>query len=225
MIQGLETTGIVECLFEPVEIQTVRTIASGESLNLTVGAPFWRASIRIETPTRQAKAIWRAWATGRRGSRNPFLLSRSFSIIPRAGAVSDTGLGVSGVNFGASTVTLTGAGTHPVRTGDMISYYTAAGGYYIGEAIAAATPSSGNVTIAIWPPPAAPHASTPRPRRMYAFGEFFLDGPVNRTETHEPDSLEFEARQLIRPAGGAVSPFSPPIASGTNAVITESLVF
>lgn len=224
MIQGLDCAGITECRFEPVEIQTDRNIASGEALNLTVGVPFWRASIRVETPTRQAKRVWSTWATARRGSRNTFLLSRSFAMAPRAGVVNDTGLGVSAVNFGASTVTLSGAGTHPVSTGDMISYYTAAGGYYIGVATAAAIPAGGSVTLAVWPPPPAPHGSTARPRRMWAFAEFFLTGRLNRSETAEPDFLEFEARQMIRPPGGAASPIAP-IASGTNSAITESLVF
>ena len=225
MIQGLDHTGITECLFEPVEVQTDRTIANGEGLNLTVGVPFWRASIRVETPTRQSKDVWRAWATGRRGSRNPFLMSRSFSIIPRGGACDDSSLAITGTNFGAGQIGLSGAGAHISRTGDMFSYYTAAGGYYIGEMLQPALPTAGVTTLVVWPPPPAPHASTPNPRRMYAFGEFYLTGRLNRTETHEPDYIEFEARQLIRVAGGAASPFSPPIASGTNATVTESLVF
>jgi hypothetical protein len=90
--------------------------------------------------------------------------------------------------------------------------------------LAPATASGGNITVQVWPPPATPHASTARPRRNYAFGEFYLSGRLSRTETKEPDFIEFEARQLIRLAGGAVSPFTQP-ASGTNFAVTESLVF
>jgi len=224
MIQGLDYNGVVECLFEPNEVQTDRVVASGESVNLTVGEPFWTATLRVETPTRQSKSVWGAWAAARRGSRNPFLISRSWRLIPRGGPISDTGLTVASVNKGASTVTFSSAGAWAAKIGDMISYYTTAGGYYIGEVLAPATASGGNITVQVWPPPATPHASTARPRRNYAFGEFYLSGRLSRTETKEPDFIEFEARQLIRLAGGAVSPFTPP-ASGANFAVTESLVF
>lgn len=224
MIQGLDYNGVVECLFTPNEQQTDRTIANGESVNLMIGEPYWTAAIRVETPTRQSKAVWSAWLASRRGSRNPFLISRSWRLIPRAGPISDSGLTVASVNKGASTVSLSGAGSWNARIGDMISYYTAAGGYWIGEITAPAAASGGNITVQVWPPPATPHASTARPRRNYAFGEFYLSGRSARTETKEPDYIEFEARQLIRLAGGNVSPFAPP-ASGVNFAVTESLVF
>jgi hypothetical protein len=57
---------------------------------------------------------------------------------------------------------------------------------------------------------------------MYALAEFRLTGNSTRTESHEPDYLEFEARQMIRIADGEASPISPP-ASGVNLDITESL--
>lgn len=222
MIQGLDPKGITDCLFTLNEVQTERTIANGDSVNLTIGEPFWTAEIRVETPTRQSKAVWRSWIAARRASRVPLLISRAFSLIPRAGAVSDTGLGVSSVNKANSTVSLSGAGAWSAKPGDMISYYTAAGGYWIGEITAAAEASSGNITVSVVPPPATPHASLARPRRMYAFGEFYLTGRQQRQETADPDYLEFEARQLIRVAGGVASPYEPP-ASGSNFAVLESL--
>lgn len=222
MIQGLDHKGITDCLFVPNEVQTERTIANGDNVNLTIGHPYWTAEIRVETPNRQSKAVWRAWHAARRGSRVPLLISRSFSLRPRAGAVSDTGLAVSSVNKAASTVSLSGAGSWAAKPGDMLSYYTAAGGYWIGEVTAAATASSGNITVPVWPFPATPHASLARPRRNYAFGEFYLTGRTQRQETADPDYFEFEARQLIRVAGGVASPYDPP-AQDQNFAVAESL--
>ena len=222
MIQGLDCLGVTECLFDLQDVQTDVPVASGESITLTTGHPYWMLSIRVETPTRQAKAIWRNWHARQRAARKPFLASRSFSLIPRAGAISDTGLSVSGYNACASTVSLAGAGAWNAKIGDMISYYTAAGGYWLGEVQAPASASSGNIVVSVLPFPVAPHASLARPRRMYALAEFRLTGRAARTETHEPDYLEFEARQIIRIAGGQASPISPP-ASGVNLDITETL--
>lgn len=222
MIQGLDPKGITDSLWELNFIQTERTIASGDNINLTIGQPYWTAEIRVETPTRQAKSLWRAWHAARQGSRVPLLISRAFSLIPRGGSVNDTGLSVSSVHKANSTITLAGAGTYTAKPGDMISYYTDAGGYWVGEVTAEATASGGNVTIPVVPTPATPHATLARPRRMYAFGEFFLTGRTQRQETADPDYFEFSARQIIRVAGGAASPFAPP-ASGSNFAVAESV--
>lgn len=222
MIQGLDHSGITECVFTPNEVNTSRSLNSGQGLVLTTGHPFWTATVRVETPTRQSKAIWSSWIATRQATLAPFLLSRSFRLKPRGGDVTETGLAVASVNKGASTITLSGAGTYTAKIGDMISYYTAAGGYWIGEVTGEAAASGGNVTIPVWPFPATPHASTARPRRMYPFGEFYLDGRVARPETRDPDYLEFDARQLIRVSGDDVSPFTPP-ASGVNAAFVETL--
>lgn len=221
MIQGLDCKGITDCLFTLNQVQTERTIGSGDSVNLTIGEPYWTAEIRVETPTRQSKAVWRSWIAARRASRVPMLISRAFSLIPRGGPVVDTGLSVTSIHVANSTVTLGGAGTYTAKPGDMLSYYTAAGGYWIGEITAAATASAGAVTVSVVPAPKTPHASLARPRRYYAFGEFFLTRE-RRQETHDPDYLEFEARQIIRVADGVVSPFEPP-ASGSNFAVAEAL--
>lgn len=222
MIQGLDCKGVTECLFEPVNMQTERTEASGDSLTLTVGHPRWNVQIRVETPNRQAKRVWRAWVTSREGTKNPFLISRSFSLSPRLGPVIDTGLSISAINAANSTISLEGAGAWSSRVGDMLSYYTAAGGYWVGEILANVTASGGALTVPVWPFPVAPHATLARPRRNFAFGEFYLTGRLSRQETAEPDFLEFEARQIIRRAGGQASPIAPP-AQDANFPILETI--
>ena len=222
MIQGLECEVITECLFEPVNLQTERTIANGQSVSLTIGHPYWTASMRVETPTRQAKHVWRTWATSRQGARFPFLATRKFSAIPRGGSLTDSGLSISAIHVANSTITLAGAGTYTAKIGDMISYYTAAGGYYLGEITAGGTAVAGAVTLSVWPYPKEPHATTARPRRMYPLGEFYLTGRLARTETHDPDYMEFEARQIIRVGGDDVSPISPPM-QDANLPIVEAL--
>lgn len=222
MIQGLDYNGITDGLWTLNFLQTERTIANGDSVNLSIGVPYWTAEIRVETPTRQSKAVWRSWLNARQASKVPLLISRAFSLVPRAGSVTDTGLGVSSVHKANSTVTLSGAGTWDAKPGDMLSYYTDAGGYWIGEITAAASASGGAITVSVVPTPATPHATLARPRRMYAFGEFVLSGRVQRQETADPDYLEFEARQIIRVTGGEASPYEPP-ASGSNFTIAETL--
>lgn len=222
MIQGLDPRGITDCLFELNEVQTERTLANGDSINLTIGQPYWTAEIRVETPTRQSKAVWRSWINARRASRVPLLISRAFSLRPRAGIVDDSSLAVTGIHVANSTVSLSGAGAWDAKPGDMLSYYTAAGGYWIGEINAAASASGGAITVSVNPPPATPHASTARPRRMYAFGEFYLTGRIQRQETADPDYLEFSAQQLIRVSGGTASPYAPPL-SGQNFPVVETL--
>ena len=222
MIQGLECLPITECLFEPVNLQTARTIANGQNVNLTIGHPYWAASIRVELPNKQAKAVWRTWAASRQGSRFPFLATPKFSAIPRAASLTDSGLSISAIDVGLSTITLAGAGSYTAKIGDMISYYTAAGGYYLGTITAGGVAVAGALTVSVWPYPKAPHATTARPRRMYPLGEFYLTGRLARTETAEPDYMEFEARQIIRVGGDDVSPIAPPL-QDANLAIVEAL--
>lgn len=201
--------GIVECEFTPVNIQTERTTNDGGSIVLQTGVPYWEASLRIETPTPQARAVWSGWLAARQADKNTFLLGRTFRRIPRNGTVNDTGLGLAAINVANSTISLSGAGTYTAKIGDMISYKTSGGGYWLGVVTAQAAAAGGAVTIPVWPYPMTAHAS-PAPRRFSAFGEFFLTGRVGKSETAEPDYLEFTARQLVRPAAGPASTLTAP---------------
>lgn len=222
MIQGLDYNGVTECLFEPVNVQTDRSEASGDSITLTVGHPRWNVQIRVETPVRQSKRVWRSWITAREGLKNPFLISRAFSFTPRIGPVVDTSLAVASIHVANSTLSLTGAGAWSARVGDMISYYTAAGGYWIGEVTGNVEAVDGALTVPVWPFPLPPHSTLARPRRNFAFGEFYLTGRLSRNEDANPGFLEFEARQIVRRAGGPASPISPP-AQDTNLATLETL--
>ena len=209
-VQGLDCIGVTECEFVQNNVATERSFNNGSSQVLTTGFPFWTANIRVETPTKQLFAIWDAWITARQGPRYTFLLGRAFRSRPRNGAVTDTGMSISSVNIATGTVTLSGAGTYTAKIGDMISYATAAGGWYIGTVLEEATAVAGAVALKVWPTPLAA-AVTPRPRRFEPFGEFSIDGKVSKSETHTPNYIEFSAKQVIRITGGPASALTSPL--------------
>jgi hypothetical protein len=207
-VQGLDCLGITDAEFTPNNVQTSRRTNAGGSQVLTTGLGFWTAKLRIETPTRQAFSVWDAWATARQASRYPFLLGRTFRNTPRGGAVTDSGLTLTSINAAAGTITLGGAGTYTARMGDMISYKTSAGGYWLGTALANVVAAGGSLTIPVWPMP-LPANATPKPRRTSAFGEFTISR-VRKSETFEPNYFEFEAEQVNRTAADEASTLSAP---------------
>lgn len=224
MIQGLPCQVVTECVFGSNDVQTSRTLNSGGQFSLTTGQPFWTADVRIDAPNRQAFAMVDAWLTARQLSKNPFLMGRRFASIPRGGDVDDSSLDVVSVDTAAGTVTLSGAGAYSAKAGDMLSYYTAAGGYWLGMILENASVAPGyEIELSVWPTPATPHASTPAPRRRFAFGEFYIDGRISKSEGIGPRYFEFSARQLIRIAGDDVCPITPPD-QGDNLSTSETLI-
>ncbi len=211
MIHGLDNSLMTECRFMPINVQTESRLLSGAVQSLTLGPGYWQVDIRFDTPTRSSFAALDAFVTARRGPRFPFLLSRKGAARPRVGPVSDEGIILSGIDKQYSTIALSNVGNWIAAAGDMISYRTAAGGFYIGEVVANAQSVAGAITIPVWPVPSTA-GQVPAVRRNFAAGEFYISGRLGKTEDaiRARNYIEFKAQQLIRTDEGPSSPFADP---------------
>lgn len=185
-----------------VERQSAAETRDGGGTVVTWGRPYWTIRARYEYGPRDDEDFraLSAWIARRKGSRVTFTAFRADRSAPvLAPSQSNSGLGVSAVNVGASTVSLTGMGSTILSPGDMVGFYTSTSGYWVGEVTAQATPSAGAATVSVYPAPQSPHGSTPNVRLLQALGEFQLVGGAVITETAERRrSLAFEARQVVR---------------------------
>ncbi len=164
---------------------------------IVYGGAYWVASFRYENLDGPGLRALSAWIARRQGSRVTFTAYRPTRKSPANGAVSNSGLGVSAVDTAASTVSLTGL-TGALLAGDMLSYFTAANGYYCGEVVSAGAISSGAQTLTVSPAPVAANAS-PQARVYQALAEFQLDGEPQITEPHDRRfAVSFNARQVER---------------------------
>lgn len=164
---------------------------------IVYGASYWMASFRYENLDEAGLRALSAWIARRQGARYSFTAYRPTRAKPANGASSNSGLGVSAVSTAASTVALTGL-TGALLAGDMLSYYTAASGYYCGEVVSAGAFSLGAQTLTVSPAPVAAHAS-PQARVFQALCEFQLEGDPQIAEPHDRRyALSFSARQVTR---------------------------
>lgn len=166
----------------------------------TLGEPSWTLRLRTTYLTQEQFRLWTAFLTRRRGERFSFTAWRKSRPGPLLGGVaSDAALTVESIDAEAGTVTLGNTGTYSASPGDMVGYYTAGNGYWIGEVLAAAIASGGAVTLSVHPAPLTPHASTPAPRRLQALGEFKMIGRPEIMEMYDDRWVAFQARQVVRP--------------------------
>lgn len=164
---------------------------------ITYGSPFWVAQLRYENLDEAGLRALSAWIARRQGARFTFTAYRPTRARPANGATSNSGLGISAVSTVNSTVALTGL-TGALGAGDMLSYYTAASGYYCGEVVSAGSISSGAQTLTVSPAPVAANAS-PQARVFQALAEFQLEGEATITEPHDRRyGVSFAARQVER---------------------------
>lgn len=182
------------------ELQGVPMFNSGFSQVTRPVEPFWTFSLETTWVNREDFQEWDSWLVDRRGAASPFLawrMSRPYGIIP---VDSDVGLTISAVSRENSTISYASTGTWTATKGDMLSYYTAAGGYWCGQAMETKAASGGTMSaLKVWPPPFAPHASTAAPRRRFALAEFRLVLPSPEpVERHDERRVSFQATQVIR---------------------------
>ena len=164
---------------------------------ITYGASYWMAQFRYENLSEAGLRALSAWLARRQGSRVTFTAYRPSRRSPASGATSNSGLGISSVNTAASTVAMTGLGA-ALAPGDMLSYFTAANGYYCGEVVSAGSISSGAQTLTVSPAPVAANG-TPQARVFEAVAEFQLVGQAQITEPHDKRyAVSFSARQVER---------------------------
>lgn len=184
----------------PEERQSEQNQRGGNDQVVTFGRPFWRIRASYDGLDDAGYRALTAWLARRKGSRVTFTAFRPSRRRPLlAPALTNSGLTVVAVNVSGGTVTIGGVGTTAISAGDMVGFYTTAGGYWVGEATAAASPSGGQVIIPVHPYPQAAHASTPNPRLFEALGEFKLVGrPQNTERPTKRHSVSFEAIQVVR---------------------------
>lgn len=197
----LPVCGIVRDDWSLQHVQSARMSRSGGESTNTLGEPYWtrRIDVKFGGPSMQQDfAEWEAFLISREGNRYSFTAARIFRRKPQAGVTDDTGLSVQSVDRAASTITLAGAGNHSVTIGDMLSFYTADQGYWIGMAMETKTPSAGVVTVKVHPAPFPPHATTAQPRRTDALGEFRLSETPDIGDAFRKKAISFTARQVIR---------------------------
>lgn len=166
---------------------------------VTFGRPYWTLNARYEGLDDQGFRALSAWIARRKRARVSFTAWRTDRPTPYLNpAMTNTGLGVSAVSISGGTVSLTGLGSNVISPGDMVGFSTLAGGYWVGEATATATPTAGAATVNVWPYPQTPHG-TPNVRLQKALAEFQL---MSEPDLSEPStrlrSLSFSARQVIR---------------------------
>lgn len=184
----------------PEERQSEQSTVGGNDQVITFGRPFWKMRVVYDQLNDVGHRALTSWLARRKGSRVTFTSPRLDRRRPLlAPAMSNAGLSVVSIDIAAGTVTIGGVGTTQISAGDMVGYYTAAAGYWIGEATANAAPSSGQVVIPVHPYPQTQHASLAAPRLYEPFGEFKLVGQVQNTSRHtKRASVSFEAIQVVR---------------------------
>lgn len=193
------TDCLKECTWSLMHRQSdAETRANGGSV-VTFGRPFWVIRARYDNMDDSTFRALTAWIARRDRSRVTFTAWRADRpALTLNSAISNSGLGVSAVDASASTVSLTGLGSNVISPGDMVGFSTLAGGYWVGEATALATPSGGAATVSVKPYPQTPHG-TPNVRLLKALGEFQLVGEPSISEpSSRIRSVEFSARQVIR---------------------------
>ena len=175
---------------------------AGNSVSIDHGEPYWTAEVSVEVPKRSPLVkAWSSFFARRHGSRNSFTMNRTFQSFPGNGTPPL-----------ATPLTLTiarrfdsrigsGGGTHGnyrPSLGDMLGYFTEAGGFYVGEVEAIISSNGNQFQVTVSPPPFPFHPTDANFRFTKAVGEFRLDEPPRITEDYSNRSWSFRATQVIR---------------------------
>lgn len=193
------TDCLKDCSWTLIERQSdPETRENGGSV-VTFGRPYWVMSARYDNLSDEGFRSLTAWLARRKRSRVTFTAWRpDRPALLLNSSISNSGLGVSAISIASATASLTGLSTNVISAGDMIGFSTLAGGYWVGQATANATPSAGAATVSVWPPPQTPHG-TPNVRLNKPLGEFQLVGDASVSEpSSRIRAVEFSARQVIR---------------------------
>jgi len=182
------------------ERQGTRFANSGFSQVLQMAEPRWTFNLATKWLTEAEYQDWQAWISRRRGSAITFTAWRMSQPNARVPVVSDVGLTVTAIDRANNTVSFGGATGWQATAGDMVSYYTAAGGYWCGQVLESKNAvGSAMSALKVWPAPFEPHATTANPRRIRALAEFRLRMPIPmQTERKEERFIAFTADQMIR---------------------------
>lgn len=195
------TDCLKECTWTLMERQSDAESRANGGAVVTFGRPYWTLRARYENLSDSAFRALTSWIARRKRSRVSFTAWRTDRPTPMLNpAMTNAGLGIggAGVSIVNNTVPLTGLGSNVISPGDMLGFSTLAGGYWVGEALATATPTAGAATVSVWPYPQTPHG-TPNVRLLQALAEFQLTAEPNISEpASRLRSLDFTAQQVIR---------------------------
>ena len=167
---------------------------SGNSIAVPLGEPFWTINVSVEVPAKRSQlaSLWSGFFARREGRKNTFTANRSFQSFPFSGTVpAAVSLGL--INRSESLIDLIGLASHSFSVGDMISYITVGGGYYIGEISEIVSSTRAKVV-----PPPFFSAPEPNLRLIKALGEFRLDAAPDPVERSSQRTWSFTATQVIR---------------------------
>lgn len=179
--------------------QSRRMTNSGASAVVVYGPARWFLRAETEFLDMAQARNWSAWLARRKGGAVTFTAWRIMRGYPAGAIGADEGVAVlSSINTGASTIAIGSAGAYQARKGDMVSFRTAANGYWLGEVTGDVNASGGAATLAVEPRPRTQHASTPALRRVKALAEFELTTDLDPWEDYTSRRLSFEAMQVIR---------------------------
>ena len=175
---------------------------AGDSVSIDHGEPYWTANVTVEVRKRSALAReWSAFFARRQGRRNSFTMNRTFqSFSADRTPIPATPLNVTLArrSDGRLTSDDQSHGDYRASVGDMVGYFTEAGGFYIGEIMNVDVANALALRTNVVPPPFPPHPTEANFRFVKAVGEFRLDGPPRPTETHARRRWRFSATQVIR---------------------------
>lgn len=181
-------------------VQNAPSSLSGDSVVTDFGEPFWIADVSIEVPIRsELERQWSAFFRRRQGQKISFTMNRSFrSFAERGGFNPSAPITITSTSRTTRAIRVTNHGAGRVSEGDMFGYYTEEQGFYIGEVDGIIENGALALEFTVYPPPFAPHSTTPAPRFTKAVGEFRLDGEPSPSETSTSRSWSFTATQVIR---------------------------
>lgn len=196
--EAMPTAGVISTPWRLMTQTTRRRSRSGNEQGVILGQSYWVFEAQTTPLTVEDFRTWTAWIDRREGERVTF----TAYAIPEGDpqgivAGSDGSVTVSAIDAAASTITLGNVSTSIAYEGDMVGYYTAAGGYWAGRVVEQATASAGSYTLKVRPAPFAAHA-TPVVKRTNPTAEFALVGEPEITIGAAERRVSFRAAQVIR---------------------------
>ena len=193
--------GIIEAVWQRNEVQTETASNSGEADVIEIGDPFWSIEVKVNIKDRDHFDLWDSFLARRQLQNFTFTTWRTFRPNPRDPAItSDSGLILNAISVSASTLRFFDYGAYlKAFPGDMISYRTAGGGYWIGQVTGeVSADDAGTIVVPVWPRPVAADSSDPAPRRIQALGEFRLTEQPRIREGFKNWSFRINAQQVLR---------------------------
>ena len=172
---------------------------AGDSVAVPLGEPYWEIDVDVTVDARSLLARqWSAFFARREGKKNTFTANRSFQTFPFQLNDIPAGFNIHSISRDLRRIILQNVGDYRGTEGDMLSYFTAENGYYIGEMENVPVSTPAQLTAMMQPAPFPMHPTTPNLRVTKAVGEFRLSAVPRPVEKAAKRSWSFKATQVIR---------------------------